>query len=129
MFFEKSVPSKSLCCATDVVADPTQPCYDKVALLIGNRHYHHGRLKLNTPEADTQDLAGILRSADFKVVSLVNLTKQEMDQVCTCTSSLMLSVWCTSSDICRLSSTSHLFLARMCMRYSSLRAMGLNTMA
>ena len=65
----------------DVVADPTQPCYDKVALLIGNRHYHHGRLKLNTPEADTQDLAGILRSADFKVVSLVNLTKQEMDQV------------------------------------------------
>jgi hypothetical protein len=64
----------------DVVADPTQPCYDKVALLIGNRHYHHGRLKLNTPEADTQDLAGILRSADFKVVSLVNLTKQEMDQ-------------------------------------------------
>ena len=67
----------------DVVADPTQPCYDKVALLIGNRHYHHGRLKLNTPEADTQDLAGILRSADFKVVSLVNLTKQEMDQVCT----------------------------------------------
>lgn len=69
------------CYAIDVVADPTQPCYDKVALLIGNRHYHHGRLKLNTPEADTQDLAGILRSADFKVVSLVNLTKQEMDQV------------------------------------------------
>ena len=64
------------------MADPTKPCYDKVALLIGNRHYHHGRLKLNTPEADTQDLAGILRSADFKVVSLVNLTKQEMDQVC-----------------------------------------------
>ena len=65
-----------------MLADPTKPCYDKVALLIGNRHYHHGRLKLNTPEADTQDLAGILRSADFKVVSLVNLTKQEMDQAC-----------------------------------------------
>ena len=64
-----------------MLADPTKPCYDKVALLIGNRHYHHSRLKLNTPETDTQDLAGILRSAEFKVVSLVNLTKQEMDQV------------------------------------------------
>lgn len=36
---------------------------------------------LNTPENDTQDLAGVLRSAGFKVVSLVNLTKIEMDQV------------------------------------------------
>ena len=70
-------------CCLDMLADPTKPCYDKVALLVGNRHYHHGRLKLNTPEADTQDLAGILRSADFKVVSLVNLTKQEMDQAST----------------------------------------------
>ena len=66
---------------TDQKADPNMPCYDKVALLIGNRHYHHSRLQLNTPETDTQDLAGILRSADFKVVSLVNLTKQEMNQV------------------------------------------------
>ena len=70
-----------VCVCVDMKADPTMPCYDKVALLVGNRHYHHGRLQLNTPEADTQDLAGILRSADFKVVSLVNLTKQEMDQV------------------------------------------------
>ena len=62
-------------------ADPNKPCYDKVALLIGNRYYHHSRLQLNTPEMDTQDLAGILRSADFNVVSLVNLTKEEMDQV------------------------------------------------
>ena len=36
-------------------------------------------LRLNTPENDTQDLTGILRSADFKVVSLINLTKREMD--------------------------------------------------
>lgn len=56
-----------------------RPCSDKVALLIGNKEYHVKSLKLNTPEYDTQDLAGILRSADFKVVSLVNLTKKEMD--------------------------------------------------
>lgn len=54
-------------------------CSDKVALLIGNKNYHVETLQLNTPENDTQDLAGILRSANFKVVSLVNLTKKEMD--------------------------------------------------
>lgn len=54
-------------------------CSDKVALLIGNKDYRVKTLKLNTPENDTQDLAGILRSADFKVVSLVNLTKKEME--------------------------------------------------
>lgn len=54
-------------------------CSDKVALLIGNKQYHVQNLQLNTPENDCQDLAGILRSADFKVVSLVNLTKREMD--------------------------------------------------
>lgn len=50
-----------------------------MALLIGNKNYHVKSLRLNTPENDTQDLSGILRSADFKVVSLVNLTKKEMD--------------------------------------------------
>ena len=60
-----------------------RPCSDKVALLIGNKEYHVKSLKLNTPEYDTQDLAGILRSADFKVVSLVNLTKKEMDDAVT----------------------------------------------
>ncbi len=57
-----------------------RPCSDKVALLIGNKNYYVKSLVLNTPENDTQDLAGILRSADFKVVSLVNLTKKEMDE-------------------------------------------------
>ena len=61
--------------------DLDEPCYDKVALLIGNRNYRQGVLQLNTPENDTLDLAGVLRSAGFKVVSLVNLTKEEMDQV------------------------------------------------
>lgn len=65
----------------DERADLSKPCYDKVALLIGNRNYHVGKLVLNTPENDTQDLAGVLRSAGFKVVSLVNLSKWEMDQV------------------------------------------------
>ncbi len=62
-------------------ADLSKPCSDKVALLVGNRNYRVGKLMLNTPENDTQDLAGILCSAGFKVVSLVNLTKLEMDQV------------------------------------------------
>ena len=67
---------------TDEHPDLNDTCYDKVALLIGNKKYHQGQLMLNTPENDTQDLAGVLRSAGFKVVSLVNLTKQEMDKVC-----------------------------------------------
>ena len=56
-------------------------CYDKVALLIGNKNYRQSTLKLNTPENDAQDLAGVLRSAGFKVVSLVNLNKTEMEKV------------------------------------------------
>lgn len=62
----------------DQSANLEEPCYDKVALLIGNKKYHKQKLRLNTPENDTQDLAAILNSADFKVVSLVNLNKQEM---------------------------------------------------
>lgn len=62
----------------DQSANLDEPCYDKVALLIGNKKYHKQKLRLNTPENDTQDLAAILNSADFKVVSLVNLNKQEM---------------------------------------------------
>ncbi len=52
-----------------------------MALLIGNKYYQRGELKLNTPENDTQDMAGVLLSADFKVVSLVNLNKAEMEDV------------------------------------------------
>ena len=55
-----------------------------MALLIGNKHYLREGLKLNTPENDTQDMAGILLSAGFKVVSLVNLDKAEMEMVCMC---------------------------------------------
>ena len=56
-----------------------RPCSNKVALLIGIKDYRVKTLKLNTPENDTQDLARTLCSADFKVVSLVNLTKKEME--------------------------------------------------
>ena len=66
---------------TDQPADLNDSCYDKVALLIGNKHYQRGELKLNTPENDAQDMAGVLLSADFKVVSLVNLNKAEMEAV------------------------------------------------
>ena len=52
-----------------------------MALLIGNKHYVRGELKLNTPENDAQDMAGVLLSANFKVVSLVNLNKAEMESV------------------------------------------------
>ena len=66
---------------TGQLPDLNDSCYDKVALLIGNKHYERDILKLNTPENDTQDMAGILLSAGFKVVSLVNLNKIEMEMV------------------------------------------------
>ena len=65
-----------------------------MALLIGNKHYLREGLKLNTPENDTQDMAGILLSAGFKVVSLVNLDKAEMEMVCECVEMCVcVSVW------------------------------------
>ena len=41
-------------------------------------------LQLNTPDRDAQDLAGVLQSAGFKVVSLIDLSKREMEKVCGC---------------------------------------------
>ena len=38
-------------------------------------------LLLNTPDRDAQDLAGVLQSAGFKVVSLTDLSKLEMEKV------------------------------------------------
>ena len=118
-----------------------EPCYDKVALLIGNKNYRQSTLKLNTPENDAQDLAGVLRSAGFKVVSLVNLNKMEMEKVSTSLSLLppslpsSLSPPSLSVMICtilspsppRLCSTLRLCLGRMSMLYSSLLVMALST--
>ncbi|KAM6369427.1 LOW QUALITY PROTEIN: mucosa-associated lymphoid tissue lymphoma translocation protein 1-like [Pluvialis apricaria] len=50
---------------------------DKVALLIGNMHYlHHKQLK--APMVDVHALSALLRQLDFKVVSLLDLCKAEM---------------------------------------------------
>ncbi|XP_040983870.1 mucosa-associated lymphoid tissue lymphoma translocation protein 1-like isoform X1 [Aquila chrysaetos chrysaetos] len=50
---------------------------DKVALLIGNMHYlHHKQLK--APMVDVHTLSALLRQLDFKVVSLLDLRKAEM---------------------------------------------------
>ncbi|KAM6294980.1 mucosa-associated lymphoid tissue lymphoma translocation protein 1-like [Aegotheles albertisi] len=50
---------------------------DKVALLMGNMHYlHHKQLK--APMVDVHALSTILRQLDFKVVSLLDLCKAEM---------------------------------------------------
>ncbi|XP_051495643.1 mucosa-associated lymphoid tissue lymphoma translocation protein 1-like isoform X2 [Apus apus] len=50
---------------------------DKVALLIGNMHYlHHKQLK--APMVDVHTLSTLLRQLDFKVVSLLDLCKAEM---------------------------------------------------
>uniref|UniRef100_A0A8C8RSD9 Mucosa-associated lymphoid tissue lymphoma translocation protein 1 n=1 Tax=Pelusios castaneus TaxID=367368 RepID=A0A8C8RSD9_9SAUR len=50
---------------------------DKVALLIGNMNYlHHKHLK--APMVDVYELTNLLRQLDFKVVSLLDLSKDEM---------------------------------------------------
>uniref|UniRef100_A0A8B9BLD1 MALT1 paracaspase n=1 Tax=Anser brachyrhynchus TaxID=132585 RepID=A0A8B9BLD1_9AVES len=50
---------------------------DKVALLIGNMRYlHHKHLK--APMVDVHALSSLLRQLDFKVVSLLDLGKDEM---------------------------------------------------
>ncbi|NXF38782.1 MALT1 protein, partial [Nyctibius bracteatus] len=63
-----SAPPASLSCSAAT---------DKVALLIGNMHYlHHKQLK--APMVDVHALSTLLRQLDFKVVSLLDLRKAEM---------------------------------------------------
>ncbi|KAM4883778.1 LOW QUALITY PROTEIN: mucosa-associated lymphoid tissue lymphoma translocation protein 1-like [Sylvia borin] len=50
---------------------------DKVALLIGNMHYLHHK-QLQAPIVDVHALGALLRQLDFKVVSLLDLHKAEM---------------------------------------------------
>ena len=50
---------------------------DKVALLIGNDDYMN-ETQLKAPKNDVYLMAEKFRSLDFKVVSLLNLTKIEM---------------------------------------------------
>uniref|UniRef100_A0A3B5B170 Mucosa-associated lymphoid tissue lymphoma translocation protein 1-like n=1 Tax=Stegastes partitus TaxID=144197 RepID=A0A3B5B170_9TELE len=50
---------------------------DKVALLIGNLNYlHHPRLM--APIMDVHELGNLLQQLDFRVVSLLDLTREEM---------------------------------------------------
>ncbi|KFW81248.1 Mucosa-associated lymphoid tissue lymphoma translocation protein 1, partial [Manacus vitellinus] len=49
----------------------------KVALLIGNMHYLHHK-QLQAPMVDVHALSALLRQLDFKVVSLLDLCKAEM---------------------------------------------------
>ncbi|XP_033750167.1 mucosa-associated lymphoid tissue lymphoma translocation protein 1-like [Pecten maximus] len=51
---------------------------DKVALLIGNYDYMN-ETTLKAPSNDVAKMAEAFRSLEFKVVSLLNLTKQEMN--------------------------------------------------
>ncbi|KAJ8278617.1 hypothetical protein COCON_G00056830 [Conger conger] len=50
---------------------------DKVALLVGNMNYQYHR-QLRAPMADVHELTNLLRQLDFKVVSLLDLNRQEM---------------------------------------------------
>ncbi|NXL36222.1 MALT1 protein, partial [Glaucidium brasilianum] len=62
---------------TPAPPSPIPAATDKVALLIGNMHYlHHKQLK--APMVDVHALGALLRQLDFKVVSLLDLCKAEM---------------------------------------------------
>ncbi|XP_071020414.1 mucosa-associated lymphoid tissue lymphoma translocation protein 1-like [Oncorhynchus clarkii lewisi] len=50
---------------------------DKVALLIGNLNYSH-HPDLMAPTMDVQELANLLQQLGFRVVSLLDLTREEM---------------------------------------------------
>ncbi len=50
---------------------------DKVALLIGNLNYNH-HPGLMAPTMDVHELANLLQQLGFRVVSLLDLTLQEM---------------------------------------------------
>ncbi|XP_066551361.1 MALT paracaspase 2 isoform X2 [Amia ocellicauda] len=55
---------------------------DKVALLMGNMNYQHHR-QLRAPMADVHELTNLLRQLDFKVVSLLDLDRHEMQSAVT----------------------------------------------
>ncbi|KAJ8304368.1 hypothetical protein KUTeg_017951 [Tegillarca granosa] len=60
-----------------VPVDMSPSATDKVALLIGNFDYRNESI-LKAPRHDVLKLAEIFRSLNFKVVSLLNLSKDEM---------------------------------------------------
>ncbi|NWS79477.1 MALT1 protein, partial [Toxostoma redivivum] len=73
-------PTCSLAGVSVSVTTPPSPILaatDKVALLIGNMHYLHHK-QLQAPIVDVHALSALLRQLDFKVVSLLDLRKAEM---------------------------------------------------
>ncbi|KAG9350691.1 hypothetical protein JZ751_024580 [Albula glossodonta] len=62
--------------------DESDEATDKVALLMGNMNYQHHR-QLRAPMADVHELTNLLRQLDFKVVSLLDLNRQEMHSAVT----------------------------------------------
>ncbi|NXM89260.1 MALT1 protein, partial [Oenanthe oenanthe] len=80
---QTSVTPQLLCSQAGVshsVKTPPSPVLaatDKVALLIGNMHYLHHK-QLQAPIVDVHALGALLRQLDFKVVSLLDLRKAEM---------------------------------------------------
>ena len=51
---------------------------DKVALLIGNLNYAHHPV-LMAPTMDVHELGNLLQQLGFRVVSLIDLTKEDME--------------------------------------------------
>ncbi|NXD44754.1 MALT1 protein, partial [Copsychus sechellarum] len=80
---QTSVTPHLLCSQAGVSHSVTAPpslvlaATDKVALLIGNMHYLHHK-QLQAPIVDVHALSALLRQLDFKVVSLLDLRKAEM---------------------------------------------------
>ncbi|NWV20469.1 MALT1 protein, partial [Origma solitaria] len=76
-------PPQLLCSQAGVsqpVTTPPSPILaatDKVALLIGNMHYLHHK-QLQAPMVDVHALGALLHQLNFKVVSLLDLCKAEM---------------------------------------------------
>ncbi|KAJ8374658.1 hypothetical protein SKAU_G00052380 [Synaphobranchus kaupii] len=71
-------------CFTPVPARQLSHFYatDKVALLMGNMNYQYHK-QLRAPMADVHELTNLLRQLDFKVVSLLDLNRQEMHSAVT----------------------------------------------
>ncbi|XP_029908592.1 mucosa-associated lymphoid tissue lymphoma translocation protein 1 [Myripristis murdjan] len=63
--------------STDQRPPPAPTASDKVALLIGNLNYSH-HPGLMAPTVDVHELANLLQQLGFRVVSLLDLTREEM---------------------------------------------------
>lgn len=75
--YSKYVPAFSQCHSAFLLLIFFHSATDKVALLIGNLNYNH-HPALMAPIMDVHKLANLLQHLDFRVVSLLDLTLQEM---------------------------------------------------